>query len=291
MSLSIDKLQQLVAVAKTGSFSKAAIELNISQPALSRSIASLETLYGFKIFDRLGHGVHVTAAGGQVIAQAQPLLQAMRVFDNNLKLFGTGDAGQLFIGLAPLLASQLLSRLATDFFSAETKAQLRVLIRPGSILLEELQHDRIEMFFFPEGYIEPNPTLEIRQVGKMTPVCVVRSTHPLAERQDLTLDDLAEYPWASSVDPPIDENVLSRARFVCDNYHILRDAVLGSDLICICSLAFVGRDIEEGRLRKIRVEGLPLSATPIHMGKLQGRVSSPLAERALKRMKKLMRQQ
>lgn len=209
MSLSIDKLQQLVAVARTGSFSKAAIELNISQPALSRSIASLETLYGFKIFDRLGHGVHVTAAGGQVIAQAQPLLQAMRVFDNNLKLFGTGDAGQLFIGLAPLLASQLLSRLATDFFSAETKAQLRVLIRPGSILLEELQHDRIEMFFFPEGYIEPNPTLEIRQVGKMTPVCVVRSTHPLAERQDLTLDDLAEYPWASSVDPPIDENVLS----------------------------------------------------------------------------------
>ena len=155
MSLSIDKLQQLVAVARTGSFSKAAVELNISQPALSRSIASIETHYGFRIFNRLGHGVELTAAGAPVIAQAQPLLQSMRVFDNNLRLFGAGDAGQLFIGLAPLLASQLLSRFAAEFFAAHTMAQLRVTIRPGLVLLEELQHDRIEMFFYPEGHIDP----------------------------------------------------------------------------------------------------------------------------------------
>jgi DNA-binding transcriptional LysR family regulator len=288
MGISIDKLQQLVAVAKAGSFSRAAVELNISQPALSRSIAAVETRYGFKIFNRLGHGVHPTAAGAQVIEQAQPLLQTLRVFDNNLRLFGSGEAGRLFIGLAPLLASQVLARLATEFFAAHRRAQLRVMIRPGALLLEELQQDRIEMFFFPEGHIEPDPALDIEQMGEIVPVCVVRSAHPLAHRDDVRLEDLGGFPWASSVDPPLDETTLSPARFVCDNYHILREAVLESDLICICSSAFIGRDIVEGRLKQIRVRGLRLPVTPIYMAKLHGRVSSPLADQTSKRLRHLL---
>jgi DNA-binding transcriptional LysR family regulator len=55
MDISLGKLQQLVAVADSGSFSKAAVELSISQPALSRSIADIERRYGFQIFNRSGH--------------------------------------------------------------------------------------------------------------------------------------------------------------------------------------------------------------------------------------------
>ena len=284
MDISLGKLQQLVAVADSGSFSKAAVELSISQPALSRSIADIERRYGFQIFNRSGHGVHLTAAGAQVIAQAQPLLQSMRVFDNNLRLFGAGNAGALSIGLSPLLASQLLAKLAVEFFTPDMRAQLRVIIRPGPGLLEELKRDTIELFFFPQGHIEPGPEICIEPVGKVIPVCVVRSAHPLAQRQQLTLQDLAAFPWASSIDPPFIEKLLNPARFVCDSYHILREAVLESDLICICSRAFVAQQLAEGTLREIRVEGLPLPATTIYMAKLQGSVSSPLAARAVKRI-------
>src|ERR1700740_3691051 len=115
MDVSLARLQQLVTVARCGSFSRAAEELNITQPALSRSIAALERRYGFQIFNRIGHGVLPTAAGAQVIAQAEPLLQAMRVFDRNLGLLASGAAGSLRLGLPPLLASQLLAKLACDF--------------------------------------------------------------------------------------------------------------------------------------------------------------------------------
>lgn len=284
MDISLGKLQQLVAVADSGSFSKAAVELSISQPALSRSIADIEQRYGFQIFNRRGHGVHLTAAGAQVIAQAQPLLQTMRVFDNNLRLFGSGKAGVLSLGLSPLLASQLLAKFAVEFFTPDMRAQLRVVIRPGPGLLDELKRDTIEMFFFPEGHIEPGPEICVEPVGQVIPVCVVRSAHPLVERQPLTLADLAGFPWASSIDPPFIEKLLSPARFVCDSYHILREAVLESDLICICSWAFVAQQLAEGTLREIRVEGLPLPATTIYMAKLHGRVSSPLADQAVKRI-------
>lgn len=277
MDVSIGKLNQLVTVARTGSFSRAAAELNISQPALSRSIASIENSCGFQIFNRMGHGVEPTAAGLQVLAQAEPLLRTLRVFNKNLGLLGSGKAGTLSIGLAPLLASQLLARCAVDFFTATTQAQLQVMVRPGAVLVESLGNDQIEMFFFPEGYIQAEPDMIIEAVGRISPVCVVRSSHPLARRKGLGVADLAGYAWATSVLPPVIEKELNPPQFICDNYHILREAVLESDLICICSHAFVEAQIADGSLVQIRVKGLSLPSTMIYSARLAGRISSPLA--------------
>jgi DNA-binding transcriptional LysR family regulator len=288
MDLSIGKLHQLIMVARARSFSKAAMVLNISQPALSRAIAAIEDHYGFQIFNRMGHGVQLTAVGAQVIAQAEPLLQTMRVFDNNLGLFGSGKAGRLQLGLAPLLASQFLAKFAGEFFTSDTKAQLQVLIRSGSELLEELKNHAIELFFFPESYIEPAPEIDIEPLGHIAAALTVRKDHPLCQREHLSLSDLSDFAWASAINPPQALDTMSPARFICDNYHILRDAVLSSDLICICSLAFVADQLAEGTLKTLEVEGLPLPPTQIYVAKLNGRVNSPLAEEAVARMRKYL---
>lgn len=286
MDLSIGKLHQLVTVARSGSISKAAVELNLSQPALSRSIAAMENRYGIQIFNRVGQGVQLTAAGAQVIAQAEPLLQSLRVFDNNLRLFGSGKAGSLALGLAPLLASQQMAAFATDFFTPDTQAELHVLIRPGAVLLDSLKNDAIELFFFPEGYIELCDEIEVEPIGELLPACVVRRGHPLTQRADLTLEDVAHYPWASSVKPPIMDKGFKPSRLVCDNYHLLREAVLQSDLVCICSAAFVAEQLADGSLCEIRVQGLPLPPVALYVAKLRGRISSPLAIEAIARMRR-----
>lgn len=288
MDVSAAKLQHLVTVARCGSFSRAAAELNLSQPALSRSIAGIEDRYGFPIFTRLGHGVEPTAAGAQVIAQALPLLQELRVFDSNLRLLGAGKAGALAIGMAPLLASQFLPRLSAAFFAGEAQVGLKALIRPGPDLLEALQADRIELFFFPESHVDPGADVEVDAIGTMRAACVVRAGHPLAGRRGLTVDDLASFPWASSVEPgDLGTRSVSppaRGRLTCDNYHVLRDAVMASDLVFICSTTFVARELAEGSLREIAVEGIPLPPTRLYMAKLRGRVISPLAREAARLM-------
>jgi DNA-binding transcriptional LysR family regulator len=286
MDLSLGKLRQLVTIARSGSFSKAAAELRLSQPALSRSVAMIESRYGFQLFDRIGQGVQLTAAGAQVIAQAEPLLRAMHVFEHNLKLLGSGDTGNLSIGFAPLLASQQLARFAAELFGAGARVELRVLIRSGPELLDGLRNHQIEMCFFPESYIEPCAEIDIETVGALNPVCVVRRGHPLAGRRGLKLDDLAAFPWASSAQPPIAERPLHPARLICDNYHILRDAVLQSDLVCTCSSAFVAEQLADGSLCAIDVEGLSLPSLAVHMAKLRGRIRSPLADNAVRRMRK-----
>lgn len=288
MNVSLNKLQQLVTVARCGSFSRAAEDLHISQPALSRSIATIERLCGFPIFNRIGHGVTPTAAGAQVLAQAEPLLQSMRVFGSNMDLLARGEAGSLKIGLPPLLASQMVSQLAREFFGAADEVELRLSIRSAPLLLDELKNDQIEFLVFAETQVDPGPDIALEPIGNIYPACVVRAAHPLAGRRGLTTRDLATYPWASSVEPPAMGNLLNPARFLCDNYHGLRDAVLHTDLICICTRAFVETEITSGQLCELDVPGfLPLEL-PVFAACLSGRILSPLARAALGRIGSLL---
>lgn len=281
MDLSIAKLRQLVTVARSGSFSRAAADLNLSQPALSRSIASIEQRYGFPIFNRLGHGVEPTFAGAQVIALAEPLLQAMHVFDSNLKLMGSGKAGRLAIGFTPLLASQILAQFAGAFLGPGSEVQLTTMIRPGEQLLSALKDDTIELFFFPEAHIGGTDEVEVEVIGHVAPLCVVRAGHPLLGLVCLTKADLSPYPWASSVETHLAPVVLSEARMTCDNYHVLRDVVLSTDTVCICTRDFVADELASGALCELQVDDLPLRSTTMFLARLPGRMHSPLALEAI----------
>jgi len=288
MTLSLTRLQQLISVARCGSFSRAAEELHISQPALSRSIAVTERHYGFPIFNRIGHGVQLTAAGAQVLEQAEPLLQSMRVFDRNMGLLATGKAGTLKIGIPPLLASQILADLARTFFTPSGEIELRISIRSGPALLDELKNDVVEFFLLAESQVEFGPEIETKAIGAIAPTCVARQGHPLAGRSGLTPQDLSDYPWASSVEPPAMSGHLNTSRFVCDNYHVLREAVLHTDLVCICSRAFVSQDLAAGRLCELDVPGFLPAETIISVAWLTGRIFSPLATAAIKRIGMLL---
>jgi DNA-binding transcriptional LysR family regulator len=77
---------------------------------------------------------------------------------------------------------------------------------------------------------------------------------------------------------------LNPTRFMCDNYHILRETVLCTDLVCICSRAFVAADLASGRLRELDVPGFLPNETNISVATLRGRILSPLAKAAVARV-------
>jgi DNA-binding transcriptional LysR family regulator len=289
MGISLEKLQQLVTVARCGSFSRAAAELNISQPALSRSIAAIEARYGIPLFNRLGHGVELTSSGAQTIDQIRSLLQDFRVLESNLRLIGQGKAGKLSLGMSPLLASQILSTFVSEFFDEESRAQLQVLIRPGRQLLDAIKNDEIELFFFPESHIDPDDDLDTELIGHISATFVVRNGHPLLGRERITIQDLSEFPSASSVEPPFAPDIPSSGRLICDNYHILRESLMATNLVGICSTEFVEAELASGTLHTICVDDFPLIKTPIYMAKLRARVHSPLAVLSIENIRKFLR--
>lgn len=290
MNVSLAKLQQLLTVARLGSFSRAAEELHVSQPALSRSIAAIERVIGFAVFSRLGHGVVPTAAGAQMLAAAEPLLRSMKVFDSNVRLLATGDAGSTRLGLPPLLASQILADLAKGFFTASGRIEMRLSIRAAPLLLDELKSDSIEFMIFAETQIEPEADIVIEPIGWIYPALVARRGHPLAGRRGLSVADLAEFPWASSVEPPAMGAMLNPGRFLCDNYHGLRDAVIGTDLLCICTRAFVAAELASGELVELDSPGFLTDRLQVYVASPRGRMHSPLAKAAIGRIGELLAQ-
>src|SRR5579864_3810938 len=99
MVLDLAKLEQLLTIARTGNFTRAAEELGITQPALSRNIGLLEDRFSFKIFDRGRGGASLTPVGALMVDEVEALVRQATILEHNLQLYGRGEGGQISLGM------------------------------------------------------------------------------------------------------------------------------------------------------------------------------------------------
>ena len=128
------QLQYAIALSQTLNFSQVAEKLNISQPALSKQILSLENELGVKLFDRGTTPMTLTPAGQHFIRGAQDLLYREDQLLRSLEQFKSGEAGQLVIGVTPFRSSYLIPDMVSKFRETYPNIQVR-LQEAGSDLL------------------------------------------------------------------------------------------------------------------------------------------------------------
>ncbi|MFZ4614895.1 MAG: LysR family transcriptional regulator [Rectinemataceae bacterium] len=136
-------LRYFVAVARRGSFVKAAEALNISQPPLSRQIRELENEIGTELLDRSGKRSRMTLAGEYFLSAAESILEGLAASCRTAKIIGDSRTGDLKIGCVTFLLETVLLPLLGEFrenfpgtkldiMSMSTEEQQRAL-RAGSI--------------------------------------------------------------------------------------------------------------------------------------------------------------
>lgn len=277
MQFDLTRLRHIVAVARNRSFSRAAEELHITQPALSRSIAAFEHRFGLRLFDRGRGGVVTTAAGQHVVDEADRLLRSASDLEHNLKLYRRGEAGRIALGVGPLAASLILPRLSQAILEEGSSLQLRASIKPAEQLLQELLADEIEMIFANSWTLDVSPELEITPVGSVTLAMIVRGRHPLAAHRKIQMADLRKYPATNAVELPVAGLTGEAGAFICDNFHIMREAVLGTDCVWLAPPELFEEDIEAGRLCMLRVENFAPLDNVISMIRRKDRTMSPAA--------------
>lgn len=278
MELDLTRLRHIVAIARNGSFSRAAEDLHITQPALSRSIATFEQRFGVKLFDRGAGGVVPTSVGRLVAEEAERLLTSARDLEHNLKLYGKGEAGRIAMGVGPLAASLILPRLSQAILREGRSLQLRASIKPAEQLLQELLADEIEMIFANSWRFDASPELEVSPVGSVRLAMIVRGGHPLTQRGDVRLADLNAFPGVNAVELPSAGLTGEAGAFVCDNFHIMRETVLGTDGVWLASPDLLTEDIETGRLCPLDVADFHPIRNEVSMIRRRGRTMSPAAE-------------
>ena len=134
------QLDYVIRLSEVASFSKLAEMLNVSQPALSKQILSLEKELGVKLFNREAAIVTPTPAGRYFIREAREILYKEDQLKKTMMQYKSGDKGELVIGVTPFRGSYLMPKLIKKLSSEFPGLQVK-LIEKGS---ELLRHDAAE---------------------------------------------------------------------------------------------------------------------------------------------------
>jgi DNA-binding transcriptional LysR family regulator len=293
--MTLVQLRHLLSLAQTGSFSKSASALFLTQPALSRSIRALELELGQPLFDRIGRHSEVTAFGREVVERARQLVGAADDLRDSGAQMANGNAGTLRIGLGSgpgaMLMAPLLMHMATHH------PQLRLEISRGRTdLLERSLRDReLDAMVVDVRSLAPAPDLRTTDTYEMRGAFLCRRGHPLhRKRGGISFGQLQAYPIAST---PLSDEVARRlvehygpeahpARCVtlrCEEIPSLVELTLHTDTVLI-AVRSAGPELAELAMNP------PLDATArFAMVTLAGRSEAPALPIVRRLMKERLR--
>lgn len=181
-------LRAFLAVLDLGGFHKAAQALNLSQPALSRRIQSLESAVGASLLERTTRRVAVTAVGRSFEPLARRLLNE---FESSLmSLTGVGDkqSGQVTLACVPTAAFYFLPRAIERFNAQFPRIRFRILDLSANEAVESVARGETEFGINFTG--SSHPELKFTPLVDDPFVLACRLDHPLAKRRKLSWKDL-----------------------------------------------------------------------------------------------------
>lgn len=168
-------LRYFLSVCRSGSFTKAAAELRIAQPALSRQIQDLEDEIGVDLFRRSTRGVTLTAEGELFQREADRLLQDAGESVRKVRALARGEFGELHVGYSPSPTTEILSPALVEFRKASPRVK---------VILHDLAGDEL-CAGLREGSLELAVTVR----------------HPREEGLGITFEELLSYRMGVAVHP------------------------------------------------------------------------------------------
>lgn len=189
--MNLQQIETFVCVAETGSFSKAAMLLDIAQPALSRQVRALETQLRETLLIRTGRGVTLTDAGRRLLEHGHAIMQRVTLAKEDLSNHRGEPVGRIVVGLPPSLARSLTLPLIDVFNRELPKAKLAVVEGFSVNISEWLISGRMDLglVYTPE----PQPKIEVMPVAQ-EPLCLVGPAQQLGHMSSIDFSALPQYP-------------------------------------------------------------------------------------------------
>jgi DNA-binding transcriptional LysR family regulator len=184
------RLKVFFTVATRLSFTKAATELYITQPAVSKHIQELEEAYKVKLFDRSGSKISLTQAGEQLVKQAKNIFEIYREIDFEMSALIKEQYGMLRLGASTTISQYIIPPLLARFH--QEMQGIKVILRNGNTeqIESALLNKEIET-----GIVEgqsKNKAIKYTPFLKDELVLVCNSTNPLVNKGEITKQDLLQ---------------------------------------------------------------------------------------------------
>ncbi|MCP4598238.1 LysR family transcriptional regulator [Neptuniibacter sp.] len=186
-------LQAFLAVAESGSFSKAADHLFLTQSAVSKRVALLEEQLGSKLFDRIGRSISMTEAGSALLPRARDILlqldDAKRAINN---LSGGDITGTLSLAASHHISLHRLPGFLRQFSEECPQVELDLRFEESEVAYEGVLKGDLELALITLSP-EPDPNIHSEIIWDDLLMYVVAEDHPLANKHEVELAELTDF--------------------------------------------------------------------------------------------------
>ncbi len=192
--MDVRQLGHFLAVVECGSLRRAAERVNVSQPALTKSIRRLEDSLGVSLFDRHPRGLRPTAFGEMLVLHARTVQHEFELAKRTLQEFRSTGRGLVKVGAGPSMTNALLPLATARLLQRGTAVRVEVSAGLNDTLLKALRDGELD---FAVASMPPGEGADILTHEALfadTVVIAAAATHPLAGRR-IAPEDLLAYRW------------------------------------------------------------------------------------------------
>lgn len=236
MHLELRNLRHFVALMNHRSFVLAAQAVNLSQPAFSRSIQTLENQVGGKLVHRENKNLPPTRQGQMVLTYALEILGKADELGNRLGRFTDVQKGVLRFGAGPVAASALVPQALAELLDRYPDSSSQFVIDTWTGLNQRLISEEIDFFITNFLHFEKDPNYRIVHLKARPWRFYCRVGHPILNAKRLNRENLLEYPLACTLGVRgLVRQYLNQDDYapnvLCDNGHAMLNIVLNSNAI------------------------------------------------------------
>ncbi|MBF0615178.1 MAG: LysR family transcriptional regulator [Magnetococcales bacterium] len=195
MSFSDTRLRVFYSVAKHLSFTRAAEELYLTQPAVTFQIRQLEEHFNTRLFDRHHNRISLTEAGQLVFNYADRILELYRETEKAINEMTGVTRGVIKLGATTTLGEYLLPRILSGYHDGFPGVQVRLTVHNTRMVVRKLEDATIDIGMV-EGPVN-NKNIVVAPCMEDELVVIMAPTHPLAKLDDIPVQRLKEYPFVS----------------------------------------------------------------------------------------------
>ena len=187
------RLQVFHTVARLLSFTKAAENLHMTQPAVTFQVRQLEEYFNTRLFDRTHNRISLTDAGARVFQFSDKIFELYGEMENAVREMTGEISGSLTIGASTTIAEYMLPALLGDFRAKYSDVSIHLKVSNTDGIVSMVENNTIDL-----GVVEApvsNKNLVVDECRRDYLVAIVPPGHPKADLKKITLDELLEYPF------------------------------------------------------------------------------------------------
>ncbi|RKX92832.1 MAG: hypothetical protein DRP59_04485 [Spirochaetes bacterium] len=262
------KLKSFYTVAKMGSFSRAAEALYLTQPAVSTQIKDLESEYKTKLFDRIGRNIRLTQSGEMLIPFVKNILDLVDESHLAVNVLKKAGEGSVKVGVSELPGARLIPDCLSRFLEQYPKVSISVTAKKSALITDLVKTNKVDLGIVGNSLPEISENdFKGETVHKDNIVVAVSNSHPLAQKNSVTVKELSNLPLIVSLKNTVSRQAIDKLfhrlnipytiAYEIDNKSMIKTMIEKNLGIAFFSYLEIKKEAESGWIKTLPISDYP----------------------------------